>query len=148
MGLTACYQIVTFVGFFGIRLTCFSEFFHLSSSLRGHSPHREYVLVNWNNCKSSDSLHCRLQSGQWKCFFSIHSTQQCQLSFAITQDYLCSLEYWCFEILVILAGLLPNPKLELATLSVWYSHLPILYFSYYRVFPGDCNDYILTICYL
>lgn len=34
-------------------------------------------------------------------------------------DVLDSLEYWCFEILVILAGLLPNPELELATLSVW-----------------------------
>lgn len=42
---------------------------------------------------------------------------------------LYSLEYWCFEVLIISAGLLPNPKLELATLSVWYLLLPNLSFD-------------------
>lgn len=31
-----------------------------------------------------------------------------------------SLEYWSFELLVLLSGLLPNPKIELSVLSIWY----------------------------
>lgn len=30
----------------------------------------------------------------------------------------CSLEYWSFEMVVLLAGLLPNPKLETSVLSI------------------------------
>lgn len=40
------------------------------------------------------------------------------LGLAIPSCIMICLEYWCFEVLVILAGLLPNPELELATLSV------------------------------
>ena len=50
-----------------------------------------------------------------------------------------SLEYWCFEILVILAGLLPNPQLELATLSVWY----VMWASYeFQPFNVSWEPYI------
>lgn len=30
----------------------------------------------------------------------------------------CSLEYWSFEMVVLLSGLLPNPKLEMSVLSI------------------------------
>lgn len=30
-----------------------------------------------------------------------------------------SMEWWSFELLVLLSGLLPNPKLETAVLSIW-----------------------------
>lgn len=33
----------------------------------------------------------------------------------------CSLEWWAFETLVLLSGLLPNPQLETSVLSIWYS---------------------------
>jgi MATE family multidrug resistance protein len=29
------------------------------------------------------------------------------------------MEWWSFEILVLLSGLLPNPKLETAVMSIW-----------------------------
>lgn len=32
----------------------------------------------------------------------------------------CSLEYWSFEMVVLLSGLLPNPQLETSVLSVRY----------------------------
>jgi hypothetical protein len=32
---------------------------------------------------------------------------------------MCSLEWWSFELLVLLSGLLPNPKLETSVLSIW-----------------------------
>ena len=35
----------------------------------------------------------------------------------------CSLEWWSLEILILLSGLLPNPKLETSVLSVWYVEL-------------------------
>jgi hypothetical protein len=31
----------------------------------------------------------------------------------------CSLEWWSFELLILLSGLLPNPELETSVLSVW-----------------------------
>lgn len=31
----------------------------------------------------------------------------------------CSFEWWSFEILVLLSGLLPNPELESSVLSIW-----------------------------
>jgi multidrug resistance protein, MATE family len=34
----------------------------------------------------------------------------------------CSLEWWSFEVLVLLSGLLPNPQLETSVLSIWYDH--------------------------
>jgi MATE family multidrug resistance protein len=33
----------------------------------------------------------------------------------------CSLEWWSFEVLVLLSGLLPNPQLETSVLSIWYA---------------------------
>jgi MATE family multidrug resistance protein len=32
---------------------------------------------------------------------------------------ICSLEWWSFELLILLSGLLPNPELETSVLSVW-----------------------------
>jgi len=49
------------------------------------------------------------------------------LSLAIPSCIMICLEYWCFEILIILAGLLPNPKLEIATLSVCLSTTSLNY---------------------
>lgn len=30
-----------------------------------------------------------------------------------------SLDWWSYELLILLSGLLPNPKLETSVLSVW-----------------------------
>lgn len=32
---------------------------------------------------------------------------------------LASLEWWSFELLILLSGLLPNPQLETSVLSIW-----------------------------
>lgn len=32
-----------------------------------------------------------------------------------------SLEWWFYEILILLSGLLPNPKLETSVISIWYT---------------------------
>lgn len=37
----------------------------------------------------------------------------------------CSLEWWSFEFLTLLSGLLPNPELEASVLSVWYVPISI-----------------------
>lgn len=34
----------------------------------------------------------------------------------------CSLEWWSFEVVILLGGLLPNPELETSVLSVWYAY--------------------------
>jgi hypothetical protein len=36
-------------------------------------------------------------------------------------DYF-SLEWWSFELLIVLSGLLPNPQLETSVLSIWYDY--------------------------
>ncbi|KAK3004061.1 hypothetical protein RJ639_019313 [Escallonia herrerae] len=40
--------------------------------------------------------------------------------FAIPAAVMLCLEWWSFELLILLSGLLPNPKLETSVLSVWY----------------------------
>jgi hypothetical protein len=37
-----------------------------------------------------------------------------------------SMEWWSFELLVLLSGLLPNPKLETAVLSIWSDLISVL----------------------
>lgn len=32
----------------------------------------------------------------------------------------CSLKWWSMELLILLSGILPNPKLETSVLSIWY----------------------------
>ncbi|KAI3410700.1 uncharacterized protein J3R85_018550 [Psidium guajava] len=39
----------------------------------------------------------------------------------------CSLEWWSFELLILLSGLLPNPQLETSVLSVCLSTISALY---------------------
>ncbi|KAJ0037336.1 hypothetical protein Pint_22174 [Pistacia integerrima] len=39
---------------------------------------------------------------------------------AIPSAFMVCLEWWSFEFLTLLSGLLPNPKLETSVLSVWY----------------------------
>lgn len=34
--------------------------------------------------------------------------------------YVCSLEWWTYEIVILLGGLLPNPEEETSVLSIWY----------------------------
>lgn len=46
---------------------------------------------------------------------------------AIPSTIMICLEYWSFESLVILSGLLPNPKLETATLSICLTTVALLY---------------------
>lgn len=38
---------------------------------------------------------------------------------AIPSALMMCFEWWSFELLVILAGLLPNPRLETSVLSIW-----------------------------
>ncbi|XP_057868199.1 protein DETOXIFICATION 16 [Cryptomeria japonica] len=40
------------------------------------------------------------------------------LKLAIPSSLMICLEYWCFEMLVLLSGLLPNPKIETSVLSI------------------------------
>ncbi|XP_024374051.1 protein DETOXIFICATION 16 isoform X2 [Physcomitrium patens] len=49
------------------------------------------------------------------------------LRLAIPSCVMICLEYWCFEILVMAAGLLPNPQLELSSLSVCLSTITLNY---------------------
>lgn len=51
-----------------------------------------------------------------------------QLTLVINMD---SLKVWTFELMVLLSGLLPNPKLETSVLSIWlvsinYTHQNII----------------------
>ncbi|CAN1768087.1 Protein DETOXIFICATION 16 [Linum perenne] len=41
-----------------------------------------------------------------------------KFSSSCSETWICSLELWCFEMLVLAAGLLPNPKLETSVLSI------------------------------
>ncbi|KAA3482839.1 protein DETOXIFICATION 12-like isoform X1 [Gossypium australe] len=43
--------------------------------------------------------------------------------FAIPSAVMICLEWWSFELLILLSGLLPNPELETSVLSVWYVQL-------------------------
>ncbi|KAM7487693.1 hypothetical protein LguiB_025177 [Lonicera macranthoides] len=40
--------------------------------------------------------------------------------FAIPSAVMTCLEWWSFELLILLSGILPNPELEASVLSVWY----------------------------
>ncbi|TVU30914.1 hypothetical protein EJB05_22567, partial [Eragrostis curvula] len=42
---------------------------------------------------------------------------------AVPSAMMICLEWWSFEILLLLSGLLPNPKLETSVLSIWYARL-------------------------
>lgn len=37
-----------------------------------------------------------------------------------------SLEWWSYEALILLSGLLPNPKTETSVLSIWYASFSLL----------------------
>ena len=39
------------------------------------------------------------------------------------------LEWWSFEGLILLFGLLPNPELETSVLSLWYASFPYLLYE-------------------
>jgi len=41
-----------------------------------------------------------------------------------------SLEMWSFEMMVLLSGLLPNPKLEASVLSIWLVRITVSYLTY------------------
>ncbi|XP_075634181.1 protein DETOXIFICATION 14-like isoform X2 [Castanea sativa] len=49
--------------------------------------------------------------------------------FAIPSAIMICLEWWSFELLILLSGLLPNPKLETSVLSVWQSRQGRGYFK-------------------
>ena len=46
---------------------------------------------------------------------------------------LCSLEWWSFELIILLSGLLPNPELETSVLSIWYA---------INLSPSDVNGFM------
>ncbi|KAM3213153.1 hypothetical protein ACQJBY_065888 [Aegilops geniculata] len=49
------------------------------------------------------------------------------LSLAIPSTFMTCLEYWAFEMVVLLAGFLPNPKLETSTLSISLNTMWMVY---------------------
>lgn len=62
----------------------------------------------------------------------------CNLTF---DDIEHSLEWWSFELLILLSGLLPNPELETSVLSIWYNknqtyinHICLLHFIAFNFF--------------
>uniref|UniRef100_A0A3Q7FAC1 NADH:quinone oxidoreductase/Mrp antiporter membrane subunit domain-containing protein n=1 Tax=Solanum lycopersicum TaxID=4081 RepID=A0A3Q7FAC1_SOLLC len=59
-----------------------------------------------------------------------------------------SLKWWSFEVLILLSGLLPNPKLETSVLSTWYvcmQHFMITYFMLNSSFVYSTDPHILFI---
>ncbi|ESR43948.1 hypothetical protein CICLE_v10013864mg, partial [Citrus x clementina] len=42
-------------------------------------------------------------------------------AFALPSVFMFCLEWWFYEILILLSGLLPNPKLETSVISIWYT---------------------------
>ncbi|KAK8914190.1 MATE efflux family protein 5 [Platanthera zijinensis] len=50
------------------------------------------------------------------------------LRLAVPSAVMICLEWWSFELLVLLSGLLPNPRLETSVLSIWYlTSIALLY---------------------
>lgn len=59
-----------------------------------------------------------------------------------------SLKWWSLEVLTLLSGLLPNPKLETSVLSTWYvcmQHFMITYFMLNSSFVYSTDPHILFI---
>ena len=90
-------------------------------------------------------LKCRItlhmQKNKWYINFAIFNNVQILLwlIFSLAQHVfkyfvfanimpvpICSFEYWTFEMIVLLSGLLPNPKLETSVLSIRF----LFYFIY------------------
>lgn len=55
--------------------------------------------------------------------------------------FVCSLEWWSYEAIILLSGLLPNPKLEASVLSIWYANMP--FFVLRIAFLDLLGNYIL-----
>ncbi|MBA0703870.1 hypothetical protein Golax_016164, partial [Gossypium laxum] len=55
------------------------------------------------------------------------------LSFALPSAVMCCLEWWSFELLVLLSGLLPDSELETSVLSICLSTTSLHYFVPYGV---------------
>lgn len=53
--------------------------------------------------------------------------------FAIPSAVMACLEWWSFELLILLSGLLPNPKLETSVLSICLTTMSLHYFIPYAV---------------
>ncbi|KAG4998535.1 hypothetical protein JHK85_029974 [Glycine max] len=61
--------------------------------------------------------------------------------FAIPSAVMICLEWWSFELLILLSGLLPNPQLETSVLSIWYVCY-ILLFINLSFLRFDCSTRI------
>jgi len=44
--------------------------------------------------------------------------------------YYASLEYWAFEVLVFLAGLMPDSQITISLIAIWYASYYIFFFCY------------------
>ncbi|GJN19606.1 hypothetical protein PR202_gb06900 [Eleusine coracana subsp. coracana] len=68
------------------------------------------------------------------------------LKLAVLSAIMVCLECWSFELLVLLGGVLPNPKLETAVLSIWlgyaFSNVEEVALYYAKLMP------ILDLCFL
>ncbi|KAG6553961.1 hypothetical protein Mapa_004878 [Marchantia paleacea] len=49
------------------------------------------------------------------------------LKLAVPSTVMVCLEYWCFESIVLLSGLLPNPKLETSALAICLNTIALMY---------------------
>ncbi|KAI8534503.1 hypothetical protein RHMOL_Rhmol10G0095000 [Rhododendron molle] len=60
------------------------------------------------------------------------------IRFAVPSAIMVCLEWWSFELFILLSGLSPNPELETSVLSIWSDGFPMpIYFTLHRVFFVD-----------
>ncbi|KAK2442720.1 MATE efflux family protein [Trifolium repens] len=64
---------------------------------------------------------CKIFSQITKIVFSTHALLYLIefFKYAITYGLMFCFECWSFELLILIAGILPNPQLEASVLSVW-----------------------------
>ncbi|WJX45679.1 hypothetical protein P8452_32541 [Trifolium repens] len=64
---------------------------------------------------------CKIFGQITKIVFSTHALLYLIefFKYAITYGLMFCFEWWSFELLILIAGILPNPQLEASVLSVW-----------------------------
>ncbi|XP_039116331.1 protein DETOXIFICATION 10-like [Dioscorea cayenensis subsp. rotundata] len=87
------------------------------------------VLILGLYIKYSDSCKATRTSFSLKSFKRINEF----LRFAVPSAVMICLEWWSFELLILLSGLLPNPQLETSVLSICLNSIAFLYTIPYGV---------------
>ncbi|KAH7650667.1 Multi antimicrobial extrusion protein [Dioscorea alata] len=81
------------------------------------------VLMLGLYIKCSDSCKATRTPFSLKAFKGINEF----LRFAVPSAVMICFEWWSFELLILLSGLLPNPKLETSVLSICFNSVAFLY---------------------